>query len=511
MVKIIGKKSVGRKKVFDISMPVNHNFVANGIVVHNCDFANRDVIVEYLSEKYGDNFAYIPTDMLMRFKSSLLDVERSVHGKVPDSIAQMCKSIKGAQQGQSDKEWLFGYTDKTTGEHIKGFIDLDDPIAEQLREYRDAHPDRWNVIMKCIGTIKTRGIHAGGIVVTPGPVWDYFPVIKTDKGYASAYEMKNLEAVGGIKYDFLGVSTLNAMSSALEGIRKDRGEDIKWDEFIDDEDVFVNIVHKMDLGGLFQIDTKSMKPFVAKTKPRNIRDLAVLIALVRPGTLDAKAPNPNFKGSAADYYVACKTNTEKPYYIHPELEPILRDTEGILLAQEQALEIFRKLAGYSYAEAEEVRRAIGKKVKSVMDHHLGVLSEKCISRGWTEQQAKDLCETIVASARYSFNFGHSCISLKQKVITEFGTKSILELMENTEKVGFINTDGELEFEYPKKIFHNGKKEILQITFENDSVIEITSDHKVWCNGGWIEISEAIESGQEFEIYDKESGFVPVRG
>jgi DNA polymerase-3 subunit alpha len=138
-----------------------------------------------------------------------------------------------------------------------------------------------------------------------------------------------------------------------------------------------------------------------------VRDISGLIALVRPGALDAASPDPSFNGNAADFYCAVAKGEKQPYYIHPDLEPIFGETNGICLYQEQLLRCFRDLAGYSYGEAEAVRRAVGKKVKELMDLHLGILKSRLLERGWSDSQATDLCETLVKSARYSFNKAHS--------------------------------------------------------------------------------------------------------
>ncbi|MEM4380507.1 MAG: hypothetical protein QXL01_07500, partial [Thermoplasmatales archaeon] len=175
-----------------------------------------------------------------------------------------------------------------------------------------------------------------------------------------------------------------------------------------DPSVFVDILNKDALEAIFQLNTKTVRPYVKEIKPFSIPQIAAITALVRPGALDAPCPNPEKADvTAAKYFVACAQGKEQPYYIHEDLKPILEETFGIIVYQEQTLQIYRDLAGYSFAQAEEVRRGIGKKDKDVLEKHGGILKQKLLERGWKAQQADLLLESIQASARYSFNKAHA--------------------------------------------------------------------------------------------------------
>lgn len=455
------------------------------------DWPTRDVILDYIKGKYTDNYALISSDMKMRLKSAILDVERSERGNVPEAVSDMCKKIKGAQQGQTDKEWLFGYTDKTTGEYIQGFLELDDPVSQQLRDYKDNNPTKWESVMRCIGITKTRGTHAGGVVITPKPVNECFPVVVTDGGIATAYEMKALEEVGGVKYDFLGVSTLAAMSSTMKAIKKDFGVDIKWGEFPHDPNVYKHVIHADKLAGIFQINTKLVKPFVQKTLPMSIEDISTLTALCRPGALDAPAPNPDFKGTAADYFVAVSQGREEPYYIHSDIEHILKPTKGVMIFQEQALEIFR-FVGYTFEQAEDVRRAIGKKDKNVMDLHLGVLRERVLARGWSDAQATSLCDTVVASARYAFN----CLTGDTLIRTQTGVITMVEAIAQKSKVlSLCQVSGETSYQRISN-YQMAEKTVYEYELEDGSVIKCTPDHLFLTDRGWMAMDDVFSLGAE---------------
>lgn len=373
------------------------------------DWPEKGPIMAYLSEKYGNRVAGIATEMMMRLKSSILDCERAMTGSIRVETKELTKGLKGADQGMSDRDWLYGYADKTTGAVVEGFLMSDHPYAEKLRQYTEENPAIWSAVEKCIGITKNRGLHAGGVVITPGPVQDYFPLIMTKMGLATAFNMKAVEYAGGVKYDFLGVSTLKAMAISMKALKEEKGIDIEWGEFPHDPDVYTNVIHSGNLNGIFQLNTSTVAPYVKDIKPKSIQDIATLTALIRPGALDAPSPDPSDEPSetAATYFVKCAKGLRQPYYIHPDMKAFTDYTHGVLVFQEQSLEAFRILAGYSFEEAEAVRRGIGKKDKDLLNLHSNILKQRCVERGWTPEQAERLFKTIEASARYSFNKSHS--------------------------------------------------------------------------------------------------------
>ena len=368
------------------------------------DVEDRDPVIEYIFNKYKDSASLLANDITMKLKGSILDAERAAKGHVPHETADMVKKIPPTPSGVNDLEWLFGVN--KDGLHVPGFWDT--PEAEPLKKWSSLNKDTWNTVVRALGVVKTRGVHAGGILITPGPVQNYMPVIKTNKGITAAYSMKYAEAVGAIKFDILGVSTLKAMSIAMKSVRDKEGVNLEWGEFPYEPGMYEAVVHAGNLGGLFQISTRTMRPYVSKIKPLSIEDLSMTVAVVRPGTLEAPAPDPSLENvKAIDFLIGVRSGKYKPFYIHKDVEDIFKETSSVSLYQEQLLHVFRKIAGYTFGQAESVRRAVGKKIKSLMEQHLGVLKEKCLERGWSVEQADLLVETLIKSARYSFNKSHS--------------------------------------------------------------------------------------------------------
>ena len=411
--------------------------------------------------------------------------------------------------------------EKSDGSHEPGIIDDPNNYAGQLlKGWISANPKKWNIVKRCLGIAKSRGVHAGGVLIMPSPVASVMPVMKATKGWASALNMKYVEKVGGIKYDFLGVKCLKALGICLRAIEEHTGKVIPWEEPPHDPKVYEEVYHKGNLAGIFQVDTDTMKPFVVKMKPRNVKEISNIIALVRPGALDAPSPRPGDPETrkAADYYADCAIGNEKSYYMHPDLEPILDFSFGVILFQEQTLKIFNQLGGLTLAEADIARRGMGKKDAASLEKALKPLIDNLRKKGtWTEDQIKRLTDTITASNRYSFNEAHSCLPLSAKVHTEEGSKTIEQIVtgEFEGKVGFISENGCLEYEKPSAVLDQGVKEVFEVVFEDNTTLQLTADHRVWHNNSWVEFGELIKQGVDFESVDfskgVKEGFVPVRG
>lgn len=473
----------------------------------DADFPQRDPIINYIKEKYGDKFALISINTLLKPKSAMRDIERAFTGRVDPETEAMLTAMDNIPQGVDSLKWLAGYEDETTGEHVPGFIDEDSPAAAQMRRYKEQHPDIWKAVEKSMGLMRQKSIHACGIVISNEPISKNVPLTMVKDDLATGYCPKGVEYSGLIKFDILGVSTLHAIQITLESINKHLGVKMEWDEFPHDPEVYEHIIGSHKLAGIFQISTKTMRPFVKKIQPKTVNDISNICALVRPGALDAPVKLRSGEVvTAAEFYMDVAQGKRGVEYIHPDLEPITGWTNGIILFQEQALEIFRKLADYSFEVAEGVRRAIGKKIKSELDLHLGVLKTKCTEKGWTESQAQELCDVLVASARYSFNKSHSCLAEDQKIITDKGPKTVKEIIDGFGQYHLQSLDlvsGNVFYEKPDAWFDQGEKEVFEYILDDGSTMRLTSDHKVLFNGEWVNIGD-IEEGVCFEIYEEES-------
>jgi DNA polymerase III subunit alpha len=405
--------------------------LANAIPDADSDLSDKAKTIAYAKSKYGDRILPLSTNTNLKLKNSIKDVERAIFGEVRKSTDTMCHSFPTIPQGPTEEQWLFGYTDKETGLHVEGFWEK----SKVLRDYAEQNPDVWKMVEECLGVMRNKSRHACGFLVTPAPVHHHFPVTwvgsKKDGQLCVAFDPKTLEWAGGIKFDWLRVKTLEVIRIATDLIKQRHNVDIPWREYDHDIAVYENIFHTGNTAGVFQYNTNVIKPFLKSTKPTSTQHLAALTALGRPGTLDAPAPDGSDR-TCAQYYVDV-IKGEQCYYIHDDMKQIVSETHGIMLYQEQTLKVFTILGGYTLGMAEDVRRAISKKKRALMELHLGKLKTTLLSRGWNESQANTLVAQIIASSNYSFNkahamsyaiVGYATAYLKYKYPLEFWTAEL---------------------------------------------------------------------------------------
>ncbi len=464
------------------------------------DFSDQEKVFAYFDQKYGDKFIRISISKPLKVKSSIKDIEREMFGAVRQETEKMCVAIPQIPQGISDKMWLFGYEDETTGEHVDGFIELGTSEAKALQEYRDANPEIWKAVLKCLGVEREKSLHACSGVIASEPVQNIMPVTYISGVRCTGFGPKEVEYKGCIKFDFLGVKMLKAIENTLKFINAKRPPDqqIVWEEFAEDPRAYKEIIQAGKLKGLFQINTDSMRPFVNKLKPKCVDDLSNLIALVRPGALDAAPPNPEhiltgkYK-NAADYFTACANGEEVPYYIHPSLEPILKSTFGVCLMQESQISIAKMILDINDEQADSVRRACGKKDKQLMMQKSKEIIEGCLKKGWSKPQADQMADVFMAASRYSFN----CIGESQKIYTKAGPKTTLEILNDSSlEVSYRNEEGSIEFERPSFVGATGVKDVYRFHLDDGRYIEATADHKVLTEKGWMSLMEASSSQVE---------------
>lgn len=357
----------------------------------------RDKVIEYLQNKYKDGFCRISTDSLLKLKSSIKDAERAILGTVRNETEKLCKSLPSEPQGVDSKEFVKGFTD-SNGNYHQGLIEQN----QELKNYAKSNSKIWQSVMEMLGTIRQKSSHACGVVIANEPIQNYCPVIKINDITLTGFSPKSVELAGLVKYDLLGLNTLVDIQGCLESIRQRLNIKIDpWNLPYCQKSFLAFQSGRTET--VFQFDTETVKPFLISIKPKNIEDLAAITSLARPGTLDAPFGDGR---TLADVYVARK-NGEEITYINKDLEPILKDTAGINLYQEQTIQIFRELAGFTAEEAEDVRRAIGKKDEKLLSVATKRLKDSCLKRGWSDSEVKLLIEQIMASSRYSFNKSHA--------------------------------------------------------------------------------------------------------
>ena len=371
------------------------------------DMPYKDKAIEYARKKYGDRCVLISTIQMMRMKSAIKDLERKKYGKVRFDTDRMCAALPSPPQGTTDQKFIHGYTDGD-GNPVPGLLDEKGPEIDALKKYIADNPDIWEKTEKCMGVASGRGVHAAGVVIAPVSVHHWLPVVSSkDREIVTDYTMKEVEAARGVKFDFLGLKALEIVSHAMDFVKESTGVVLEWGEFPHDDRVYTMIIQKNLVAGIFQLcSEKALRPWVVKFPVKCIRDISNLVALIRPGALDAPAPDGS-DTTAAEYFVEVENKRKKPHYIHPSIEPILGATNSIILYQEQISEIFVKIGDLSPTEAVAAMKAVSKKDKEKLEKYCGMLKAGALSRGWEEEKISLLIETIMASAKYCFNKSHS--------------------------------------------------------------------------------------------------------
>ena len=427
----------------------------------------REKVIEYVTEKYGeDRVAQIITFNRMTSKAVLRDVARvlNIPLKEADTMAKMIP----VSRGKPTKLSVMISEETPEPDFRKKYVDdgvipnTDPPIT-----YR-----RWlDMAIRIEGTNKTFGVHAAGVVISADPLDEIVPLQRNNDGSViTQYYMEDVEAMGLLKMDFLGLKNLTMIQKAVELIAQYRHTKIDIDDIdLTDRKTF-EILAKGDLEGIFQVESSGMRQIVRDLKPSNLEDISSILALYRPGPLDA---------GLIPKFINRKHGREAIDYAHEILQPILKETYGIMCYQEQIMKIAQDMGGYSLGQADLLRRAMGKKKKSEMEKHQSTFVEGSVQRGVPKKVAESLWEDMLKFAEY-------CLSYDTPVVTvEYGILPIGYLVEHRLncQVYSLNPDGVL-YTQPIAQWHDrGNQRVYEYTLDNGASIRATPDHKFMTTTG----------------------------
>ncbi len=354
----------------------------------------RHEVIEYVIRKYGaDHVAQIISFGTMAAKGAVRDVGRALG--LPYALCDKAAKLIPNDLGMTIEKAL-----KTSKELRE--------LYEQQMEIRELI----DTAAKLEGTPRHATTHAAGIVITERPVSDYVPLSKNDEAVVTQFPMTTLDELGLLKMDFLGLRNLTVIRDAENEIHR-TDPAFRVDEVPDDDPAVFELFASGDTEGVFQFESTGMKRVLTQLRPENIEDIIAVISLYRPGPMDS-----------IPRYIENRHHPDRITYAHPLLEPILKVTYGCIVYQEQVMQIFRSLAGYSLGRADIVRRAMSKKKKSVMEQERKVfieglwddsgnpVVEGCIYRGVPRQVAEEIFAEMESFASYAFNKSHAaCYAL----------------------------------------------------------------------------------------------------
>ena len=354
----------------------------------------RERIINYVSERYGaDRVAQIITFNRLTSKAVLKDVARvhSVPYSEADRLAKLIPVVRGKPATLTAL-----LSDDTPSPDFKKAITSNPPYRNWLEKAK-----------RIEGANKTYGIHAAGVVISASPLTDIVPLSKAKHGETiTQYAMEDVEALGLLKMDFLGLKNLTVIETALEFINDGRKHSGVHDELefsvdslpLDDEKTY-KLLAEGELDGIFQLDaSRGMRNIVRELRPSSLEDISSILALYRPGPLDA---------GLIPKFIRRKHGVDPIEYDHPLLEPILKETYGIMVYQEQIMRIARDLAGYSLGQADILRRAMGKKKTKDMELEKPRFVVGAKRQGISEEKAIELFDMMIKFAEYCFNKSHS--------------------------------------------------------------------------------------------------------
>jgi len=346
----------------------------------------RDEVIDYVTEKYGkERVAQIITFNRMTSKAVLKDVARVLD--IPYAESDRMAKLIPVSRGKPTK--------------LKVMVSDDTPAPEFKEKYEnDPQTRRWiDMAMRIEGTNKTFGVHAAGVVISKDPLDEIVPLQRNNDGQViTQYYMEDVEAIGLLKMDFLGLRNLTMIQRAVELVEVGKGKTLDMDALPMNDPATFKLLEKGDLGGVFQLESSGMRQIVRDLKPSGLEDISSVLALYRPGPLDA---------GLIPKFINRKHGREKIDFAHTILQPILDETYGIMVYQEQIMKIAQDMAGYSLGQADLLRRAMGKKKIKEMEKHKGQFVQGSVDRGVPKKVVEELWDQMVKFAEYCFNKSHS--------------------------------------------------------------------------------------------------------
>jgi len=379
------------------------------------DDVRRGEVIEYVKQKYGDdNVTQIITFGTMGAKGVVRDVGRALGM----AFAEVDKIAKLVPDG--------------LGMTLERALELS-PDLKELGRRGPLHSRLLHDARVLEGLARHASTHAAGVLITPGPLLDYVPLYRQkDESVTTQWDMKSVEKAGLLKMDFLGLRTLSVLDEAVRLVKEHHGVTVDLQRLGFDDAPAYKVFQDAETVAIFQFESSGMRDYLRKLKPTVFGDLVAMNALYRPGPMEN-----------IPYFIDCKHGRQVVRFDHPDLEPILHDTYGVFVYQEQVMQAANVLAGFSMAQADELRRAMGKKLPEEMEAKRQEFIDGCRHRKIAPAKAEKIFVTMEKFAGYGFNRSHSaayallayqCAYLKANYPAEFMAATLTSEMSDSARI-----------------------------------------------------------------------------
>jgi len=377
----------------------------------------RDEVIRYVQEKYGhDKVAQIITFGTLQARAALRDVGRVLALPYP-VVDRVCKMVPN---------------NPANPVKLRDAVE-NEPELKRVRETDESVGRMIAIALQLEGLYRHASTHAAGVVIGDRPLDELVPLYRDPRSDmpVTQFNMKWVESAGLVKFDFLGLTTLTILVRAIALLKK-RGIEVDLAHLPLDDPKTFQMLTRADATGVFQMESSGMRDVLRRLKPDRFEDLIAVVALYRPGPMD-NIPS----------YIKRKHGEEQPDYLHPRLEGILKETHGIMIYQEQVMQIARELSGYSLGGADLLRRAMGKKIKAEMDAQRKAFVEGAVAQNVQAAKAEEIFEQVAKFAGYGFNKSHAAAYalvayqtayMKANHPVEFMASSMTYVMGSTDKL-----------------------------------------------------------------------------
>jgi DNA-directed DNA polymerase III PolC len=433
----------------------------------------REEVIRYVAEKYGwDKVGQIVTFNTMAAKAAVRDVGRVMGMQAEaDRVARL---IPGGP-----KVSIRGALDEVR--ELKQLYDQSPPVRKLVDMARDLE-----------GTVRGTGIHAAGVVISREPLDQTVPLQlrdykdPTDTWLVSQYEQAHLEELGLIKFDFLGLANLSILMNCRTFIKQTRGIEIDLDRLPTDDVKTYALLAEGETTGVFQLESGAMRTYIKDLKPTCIEDVTAMVALYRPGPMDS-----------IPQFIKAKHGQVEIRYLHPSLEPLLRDSYGVIVYQDQVLLIAVQLAGFSWGEVDKFRKAMSKKNREQMLEYRGKFIKGCAKNGIPEKTAEEIFSFIEPFAGYGFN---KCAHGSTEIQLPDGSRMALSAAYQNPPAEIMAMwpDGQIRPHKVARIVRTGRKALLQIRTASGKSIKVTPEHRLLTTEGYREAG-ALTPGMELIV------------